>query len=142
MTFAFRFALLLAALLVCQPALLAQPVPEGVDLRNLGLSPEQRTRIQEFRRTDQQAAAELRTGLNGEMQQLKSLYRSDANDEQLRSQFERVENYRLRLSRQRFENFLRIRSVLTPDQRTQIGSQLLNRPDKFMRGQRDRNLER
>jgi Spy/CpxP family protein refolding chaperone len=97
-----------------------QAEPPGLDLTNIGLTPEQRTRIQNIRREDQQAAAEMRNNLKAETKQLRSLFESDATDDQLRQQYERVASLRQQLDRLRFGNFLRVRSILTADQRSQI----------------------
>lgn len=94
--------------------------PPGLDLTNIGLSPEQRTRIQTIRRGDQQAAVEVRNNLKAETNQLRTLFESDTSDDQLRQQYERVASLRQQLDRLRFENFLRVRSILSPDQRSQV----------------------
>jgi periplasmic protein CpxP/Spy len=94
--------------------------PPGLDLTNIGLTPEQRTRIQNIRREDQQAAAEVRNNLKTETRQLRTLFESDATDDQLRQQYERVASLRQQLDRLRFGNFLRVRSMLNADQRSQI----------------------
>jgi Spy/CpxP family protein refolding chaperone len=94
--------------------------PPGLDLTNIGLTPEQRTRIQNIRREDQQAAAEVRNNLRNETKQLRFLFESDATDDQLRQQYERVASLRQQLDHLRFGNFLRVRSMLTADQRSQI----------------------
>ncbi|WP_164929323.1 Spy/CpxP family protein refolding chaperone [Gloeobacter violaceus] len=120
-------SILLLGLLLGAAGTLAEPVAESLDLRGLGLSSEQRSRIQDLRREDQQQAAPLRDNLNSEQQQLRTLYTSDAPDDQLRSQYDRMQVYRQRLDRQRFENLLRIRSVLTPGQRTQLRARFVER---------------
>lgn len=101
-------------------AQLPPPEPPGLDLTKIGLTPEQRTRIQNIRREDQQGAAEMRNNLKAETKQLHSLFESDATDDQLRQQYERVANLRQQLDRLRFDNFLRVRSVLSTDQRSQV----------------------
>jgi len=96
------------------------PEPPGLDLTNIGLTPEQRTRIQNIRREDQQAVAEVRSNLRNETKQLRGLFEADATDDQLRQQYERVNGLRQQMDRLRFDNFLRVRSVLSAEQRTQV----------------------
>ncbi|MBC7881755.1 MAG: periplasmic heavy metal sensor [Anaerolineae bacterium] len=111
-------------LALAAPALAQVPPPAseppGLDLTNIGLTPEQRTRIQTIRRDDQQAAAEVRNNLKNETRQLRTLFESDATDDQLRQQYERVASLRQQLDRLRFDNFVRVRSILSTDQRSQV----------------------
>jgi len=92
----------------------------AIDLTQIGLSDEQRSRIQSIRQEDKQAIAEVRNQLDAETRQLRVLFEGSATDEQLRQQHARVLAQRQQLERMRFENFLRIRGVLTPEQRSQL----------------------
>ncbi|AGY59256.1 Spy/CpxP family protein refolding chaperone [Gloeobacter kilaueensis] len=117
--------LLLVTLSWCSSFALAfaQTPPESLDLRGLNLTPDQRSQLQDIRREDQQSAAPIRDGLNTQLNQLRDLYTSDAPDEQVRSQYDRMQVYRQRLERARFDNLMHIRGVLTLEQRAQLRSQ-------------------
>lgn len=107
----------------CLPTLVfAQPLPggQGIDLTGIGLTSEQRTRIEALRREDQQKIAEVRSRIKAETQKLQELLQADASDDQLHSQYEQFAQRRQQMERLRFENLLRIRAVLTSEQRSQI----------------------
>ncbi|MBC8122023.1 MAG: periplasmic heavy metal sensor [Gemmatimonadaceae bacterium] len=121
---------LLLVLLVQGPALAhpdrgGQPgPPSGLDLRGLSLSTEQRALIRELREADRQALAEIKTGLEAEQRQLQKLLASDATDNQLRQQFERVDGLRRQIARLRFDNLLKTRAILSTEQRARLANDL------------------
>lgn len=122
---------LMLVLLVQGPALThpearrGQPgPPSGLDLRGLSLSIEQRALISELREADRQALADIRAGLDAEQRQLQKLLASDATDNQLRQQFERVDGLRRQIARLRFDNLLKTRAVLSTEQRARLANDL------------------
>ncbi|MGF1603725.1 MAG: Spy/CpxP family protein refolding chaperone [Thermosynechococcaceae cyanobacterium] len=119
-----------------QPTLLAQsatpPTQEKGDKRwgkgkgreqmfeQLNLTDTQKAEIEQIR----QAARSSREGKREEMRaardKMQELYASNASAEDLRAQYQTTQSLREASSAERFETKLKIRDVLTPEQRTQL----------------------
>ncbi|ELS00838.1 P pilus assembly/Cpx signaling pathway, periplasmic inhibitor/zinc-resistance associated protein [Xenococcus sp. PCC 7305] len=89
-------------------------------LEQLDLTPEQSQKIdaihEEFHSENETLFQEMRSN----HQELRSLLASDASQEQLRQQHQKIQNLRQQLGTNRFETMLQVRELLTPEQRTQM----------------------
>ncbi|WP_287129164.1 periplasmic heavy metal sensor [Candidatus Cyanaurora vandensis] len=94
--------------------------PPQLDLQGLGLNREQQRQIRAIQQADQTRAKNLREQLNQAQQSFRRTLVSTATDPQILRQFERMQDLQNQSARLRVENLLRIRAVLTPQQREQL----------------------
>ncbi len=89
-------------------------------VKQLDLTPEQSQKVdaiqEQFRSDNKTLFQEMRTNY----QEMRSLLASDASNEQLRQQHQKIQDLRQELGTNRFENMLQIREILTPEQRAQM----------------------
>lgn len=89
-------------------------------LGQLDLTPEQSQQIDaiqdQFHSDNETLFQEMRTNY----QEMRSLLASDASQEQLRQQHQKLQDLRQQLGTNRFETMLQVREILTPEQRTQM----------------------
>jgi protein CpxP len=95
---------------------------DGMDklLEQLDLTPEQSQNIEAIKEQSKTATESLRSQMQTQHQEMRSLLASDASTEQLRQQHQQVEELHQQLGNNRFETMLRIREVLTSEQRAKI----------------------
>ena len=89
-------------------------------LEQLNLTPEQSQKIdaihEQFHSDNETLYQEMRTN----HQEMRSLLASDASQEELRQQHQKIQGLRQQLGTNRFETMLQVREILTPEQRTQM----------------------
>jgi periplasmic protein CpxP/Spy len=88
-------------------------------LQQLNLTPEQQTRIQAIRDQEKTASESLRQNMRTARNEMRTLM-ATASAEQLRQQHKEVQGIHQQLDNQRFETMLKIREVLTPEQRVKM----------------------
>jgi periplasmic protein CpxP/Spy len=89
-------------------------------LEQLNLTPEQSQNIEAIQNQSKTDRETLRSQMQAQHQEMRSLLASDASTEQLRQQRQQVEELHQQLGNNRFETMLRIREVLTSEQRAKI----------------------
>ncbi len=89
-------------------------------LEQLDLTPEQSQNIKAIQNQSKTDREALREQMQTQHQEMRSLLTSDASTEQLRQQHQQVEELHQQLGNNRFETMLRIREVLTSEQRAKI----------------------
>ncbi|MGK7899272.1 MAG: Spy/CpxP family protein refolding chaperone [Xenococcus sp. (in: cyanobacteria)] len=89
-------------------------------LEQLDLTTEQSQKIdaiqEQFQSDNETLFQEMRTN----HQEMRSLLASDASDQQLRQQHQKIQDLRQQLGTNRFETMLQVREILTPEQRAQM----------------------
>jgi periplasmic protein CpxP/Spy len=95
-----------------------------IDFRELNLSPEQRQSIQQIRQTDGAQVRRLRQDVRASRMQLRMLVNNDAPDIQIQRELDRLLQLQSQLTRLQISNLIKIRKVLTPEQKAQVRNQL------------------
>jgi periplasmic protein CpxP/Spy len=113
----------LCALLIFTSSGVAHSQPK-IDFRELNLSPEQRQSIQQIRQTDGAQVRRLRQDVRASRRQLRILVNNDAPDTQIQRELDRLLQLQSQLTRLRISNLVKIRRVLTPEQKVQVRDQL------------------
>ena len=89
--------------------------------QKLNLSPEQQERIKKIHQESKESSSSLRQEMRQTQEEMgKLMARSDISDGELRQQHEKIQSLKQQLGTQRFEAMLKIRQVLTPEQRTKM----------------------
>ena len=88
--------------------------------QKLNLSTEQQERIKAIREESKQSNSSLRQEMRQAREEMGKLMASDTNDDELKQQHEKIQTLKQQLGTQRFETMLKIRQVLTPEQRTEM----------------------
>jgi Spy/CpxP family protein refolding chaperone len=92
-----------------------------LDLTSLGLTPEQKQRIQGMREQLGPKTRELRKTLNAKRMELRDMmFEASAGDDQVRTKRKEVRQLQDKVEDMQLNDFLAIRSVLTPDQRQKL----------------------
>ncbi len=92
-----------------------------LDLTSLGLTPEQKQRIQGMREQLGPKTRELRKTLNAKRMELRDMmFEASAGDDQVRAKRKEVRQLQDKVEEMQINDFLAIRSVLTPDQRQKL----------------------
>ncbi len=99
-------------------------------LEQLDLTPEQSQKIEAIQNQSKTDTEALRSQMETQHQEMRSLLASDASTEQLRQQHQQVEKLHQQLDNNRFETMLRIREVLTSEQRAKIAELMEQHRDK------------
>jgi Spy/CpxP family protein refolding chaperone len=86
----------------------------------LDLTPEQSEQIDTIQQQSQADTESLRQELQQAHQQMRSLMAGNTNVDELRQQHQELQTLHQQLGDQRFETMLKVREVLTPDQRSQM----------------------
>ena len=112
-----------------------KPKGEKVErlLQQLDLTIEQRQKIeaiQEESNTKTEALEALHQEMHSQYQKMESLLASNASTEQLRQQHQQLEKLHQQLDNNRFETMLRIREVLTSEQRAKIAELMEQNRDR------------
>ncbi len=122
--YAFRLWLLMVLLstpVFAQPLMPRErPSRPSLNLQGLGLSEPQINQIRSLQDTDKIALEQLRKQVNQAQQELRDTFSADGPDAQVLQRYERVQKLQSQVNRLRIENILRIRKVLTPQQRQQL----------------------
>lgn len=94
---------------------------KALDLTSLNLSPEQKQKIQEMRGQLAPKTRELRKQLNAKRMELRDMmFEANAGDDQVRAKRKEVRQLQDKVEDMQLNDFLGIRSVLTPDQRQKL----------------------
>jgi periplasmic protein CpxP/Spy len=101
----------------------SQPQPK-IDFSQLNLSPEQKQAIQQVRQTDGAQVRRLRQDVKASRTQLRTLVNNDAPDGQIQQELDRLLQLQSQLTRLQISNLVKIRKVLTPEQKAQVRNQL------------------
>jgi periplasmic protein CpxP/Spy len=96
-------------------------------IQQLNLSPEQMQQMQAIRNQYKDRMSQRAQALRQAQQQLQDLMAGNASEDQILAQYNQVETLRQQLGRVRFESMLRMRQVLTPEQRRQFAERMQNR---------------
>lgn len=88
--------------------------------QELNLTPEQTEQIDQIREQGKQAKQVQREEFRAAREKMQTLMASDASDDELRAQHQVMQDLRREMGEARFENKLKIRQVLTPEQRTKM----------------------
>ncbi|MEM7594522.1 MAG: Spy/CpxP family protein refolding chaperone [Cyanobacteria bacterium P01_A01_bin.83] len=86
-------------------------------LQNLDLTDEQSQQVKAIQEQSATTVEDIREQIQAQRQEMQSLFASDANTDEIRSQFQASQQLRQQLSTNRFETMLQIREILTPEQR-------------------------
>jgi periplasmic protein CpxP/Spy len=84
----------------------------------LNLSADQKAQIQQIRDQERTSSQSLRQQMKAAFEKQQSLMTGNASDDQLRQQHREVQALRQQAEDRRFDTMLKIRQVLTPEQRT------------------------
>ncbi len=83
----------------------------------LNLSADQKAQIKQIRDQERSSSEGLRQQMKAAAEKQKSLMTGNATDDQLRQQYREIQALRQQLGERRFDTKLKIRQVLTPEQR-------------------------
>lgn len=92
----------------------------GKVFKELGLSSEQMDKVKSLRKEDKGSGKEIRKSIKEKREQIKKAFASSASDSDLRALHEDIKKLRLQKDDARFEKMLKIRSILTPEQRVKF----------------------
>ena len=84
----------------------------------LNLSADQKAQIQQIRDQEKTASQSQRQQMKAAYEKHQSLMAGNASDDQIRQQYREVQALRQQAQDRRFDTMLKIRQVLTPEQRT------------------------
>lgn len=99
-------------------------------IQELDLSPEQSEQVKAIQEESKATAAEIAQQLRSQREEMKSLMASDANAEEIRTQYQTVRSLHQRMGDNRFETMLEIREVLTPEQRAEMTELIEQRQER------------
>lgn len=88
--------------------------------QELNLTPEQATEIDQIRAEGKEARQSKREEYRAAREKMQTLMAGDASDDELRAQHRVIQGLRQEMGEARFENKLKIRQVLTPEQRQKM----------------------
>lgn len=86
--------------------------------KELNLTTQQQADIKAIRDQEKTGSEGLRQQMKTAHDQLETLMSGNASDAQIRSQYQQVQQIKQQLGDRRFDTMLKIRNVLTPEQRT------------------------
>jgi periplasmic protein CpxP/Spy len=109
---------------------------KGNMFKELNLTTDQQTKIKAIREQEQGSAKSLRTEMTAAWEKMRSLSAGNATDEELRQQHQQMQQVQQKLGEQRFETMLKIRAVLTPEQRTKMAQLKGQHPGRGHHGSR------
>lgn len=89
-------------------------------LQQVDLTPEQSQQVKAIKEESKTVAKELKQQMRSQHEEMKSLMVSDASTEEIRIQYQEGQSLRQEMGNNRFETMLRIRGVLTSEQRAEI----------------------
>lgn len=125
----------LSPLLTIVPPTVAQPenFPRyrggrmGANLENLNLTPEQRQQLQAVRQQYQSRMEQTRNQLRTAKEELRQMMSGTASEDQIRAKYQQVRELENQMASLRFESMLAMRSILTPQQRQSLATQMQQR---------------
>lgn len=103
-------------------ASLASEIPPP--LRGLSLSQEQKIKFAEMRKKHRSSIEEQRKIVNAKRDAYEKLFAGNANEAELRKNHAELQALNSKLMEMHFENSLEMRALLTPEQRTQMITQM------------------
>lgn len=103
----------------------------GAWMDELGLSEEQTKQIRALRKDSRKSQRQKRRQIRAMKKELRQMMRTEASDAELRKKFDEIEKLKLERSKNRFEQTLAIRKILTEEQRKKFRGFLR---EKRMRG--------
>ncbi|MCU0548183.1 MAG: Spy/CpxP family protein refolding chaperone [Leptolyngbya sp. Prado105] len=116
-----------------------RPGKRGMGLmRDLNLSSDQMTRIQQIRSRYRDQLERDRTTARQAQQELRTLMAGNATDDQIRDKFRQVQALRTRTAEAQFNSMLEMRGVLTPEQRQKFAERMEKRRGEMREQGRDR----
>ncbi len=89
-------------------------------MKELDLSAEQRKELKEFRKSSKESKKTTRAEIKSLREQMKKSFQSNASESSLKSMHEKLKTLRSNMADFRFNKMLKIRSILTPDQRAKF----------------------
>ena len=89
-------------------------------MQKLDLSPEQSEQVEAIQEESRTIAEDLEQQMRSQREEMKSLMISDASADEIRTQHQEAQSLHQELGNNRFETMLRIREVLTSEQRAEI----------------------
>jgi periplasmic protein CpxP/Spy len=110
----------------------------GEMFKELNLTPDQQAKIKAIREQEKTASMDRRNQMRAAFDRMRSLSAGNATDDQLRAQHQQVQQLRQQAADRRFETMLKIRAVLTPEQRTKMAELMQKHHKGGHRGSRDR----
>ncbi len=105
--------------------------------KELNLTTEQQAQIKTIRDQEKTASESLRQQMRTAREQLGTLMAGNASDAQLRQQHDQVRQLGQQLGDRRFDTMLKIRNVLTPEQRTKAAELMKQHKGRGRNGDRD-----
>ncbi|MGG6270315.1 Spy/CpxP family protein refolding chaperone [Leptolyngbya sp. AN03gr2] len=100
-------------------------------LRELNLSADQMSRIQQIRSRYRDQMKSDRDAARQAQQELRTLMAGSANDDQIREKFRQVKELRTKVADAQFNSMLEVRNVLTPEQRQRFAQRMEQRRGKM-----------
>lgn len=91
-------------------------------LERLNLSDDQRSQIQTLRETNQSEMKAGREAIRAAHAELRTLMQGEASESDLRTAHAKVQDLMQKQGNERFEQMLKIRAILTPEQRKELGA--------------------
>lgn len=89
-------------------------------MQELDLTPEQSQQVEAIQEESKEIAEDLKEQMRSQREEMKSLMASDADAEEIRAQYQEAQSLRQELGNNRFETMLRVREVLTSEQRAEM----------------------
>ncbi|MBW4552853.1 MAG: Spy/CpxP family protein refolding chaperone [Aphanocapsa sp. GSE-SYN-MK-11-07L] len=119
------------------PASSGQTGKRGQWLQDLNLTPEQLKQLQAVRQQYSGQLTQKAQNLRQARQEMVQMMSGTATDQQLRAKFDQIEALHQEVTKLRFESMLAMRSLLTPEQRSQFAQKM----QQHRQGMRDRGLQ-
>ena len=89
-------------------------------IQKLDLTPEQSTQVNTIQSESKQTAEALKQQMRSQHEKMKSLLASEANEAEIRAQYQEKQELHQQLSNNRFETMLRLREVLNTEQKAKF----------------------
>lgn len=106
--------------------------------RDLNLSQQQIQQIQQIRNKYKDQLQSDRTTMRQEQQKLRDLMAGNANDSEIKTQYQRVKDLRIKLADAQFNSMLEMRNVLNPEQRQKFADRMNQQRGNFRNRMRER----
>jgi len=85
--------------------------------KELNLSPEQKEKLKKLREESKDSRKDERDKMKAEKEAFRNKMGGDASDDDLRKDFAKLQEKRNEMAKSRFDHMLKVRSILTPEQR-------------------------
>jgi periplasmic protein CpxP/Spy len=106
---------------------------KGDFLEKLNLTDSQKQQISSIKKDHENELKPIKDQMRIKENELRTLMAGNASNDQLRSKHQELQQLRQKMGNLHFENMLEIRSVLTPEQRSQFNSMMGNMGDRSQR---------